>query len=116
MSSDLVFINVRKPKDALNLAKESHVRSHVTRRQWRQFEERSQAVEKVLKKAKHDDTETHTKDVAQHPKHPFRQPLPRPIGGLREDPLRSYPVSWRPFLPQLVDHCTFPEISRLKAC
>jgi hypothetical protein len=34
-------------------------------------------------------------------------PIDRPFGGLRGDPFRSYPVAWRPFLPQLVDHCMY---------
>lgn len=28
-----------------------------------------------------------------------------PIGGLRVDPFRTYPVEWNPLLPSLVDHC-----------
>lgn len=28
-----------------------------------------------------------------------------PIGGLRVDPFRTYPVAWNPLLPSLVDHC-----------
>ncbi|KAL4939694.1 hypothetical protein BDV06DRAFT_32480 [Aspergillus oleicola] len=125
MSTDFVFIHVRKPKDALKLAKDTHVRSHVTRRQWKQHEERSRtAIEKILK-AKTDKLEAdeHNKQNKQN-KHeqqglvsqelvhsPSRKPIsfanlpiPRPLGGLRGDPFRSYPVAWRPFLPQLVDH------------
>ncbi|KAL3432436.1 hypothetical protein BDV09DRAFT_127842 [Aspergillus tetrazonus] len=121
MGNDFVFIHVREPKDALKLAKDSHIRSHVTRRQWKQFEERSQAAfQRDLKKAK---TETQGNDDKQDKQHLvsgdvvrdsqstgtaqpvyFGLPIPRPFGGLRGDPFRSYPVAWRPILPRLVDH------------
>lgn len=29
------------------------------------------------------------------------------LGGGRVDPFRSYPVSWQPYIPHLVDHCKF---------
>lgn len=156
MNADFVFINVQKPRDALKLAKDSRIRAHVTRRQWKQTEERSQeAVEKVLKKAKR---QAQDKDISKHesnkkiekteksakldkpdklkpergqqglvagavikydpsshssptqsvPVSFWTLPVDRPFGGLRGDPFRSYPVAWRPFLPQLVDHCMTP--------
>ncbi|KAL4747837.1 hypothetical protein BDW72DRAFT_209316 [Aspergillus terricola var. indicus] len=121
MGNDFVFIHVREPKDALKLAKDSHIRSHVTRRQWKQFEERFQAAfQRDLKKAK---METQGKDHRHGKQHLasggivrlsqparatqpvcFGLPIPRPFGGLRRDPFRSYPVAWRPILPRLVDH------------
>jgi hypothetical protein len=128
MGNDFVFIHVREPKDALKLAKDSHIRSHVTRRQWKQFEERSQAAfQRDLKKAK---TETPWNGDRQDKQHLvsgeivrhsqptgaaqpvyFGLPIPRPFGGLRGDPFRSYPVAWRPILPRLVDHCTYSNTS-----
>ncbi|KAL4930962.1 uncharacterized protein BDV17DRAFT_29241 [Aspergillus undulatus] len=60
MSSDFVFIHVREPKDALKLAKDTRIRSHVTRRQWKQHGERSRvATERVPKKAKRGELEVH---------------------------------------------------------
>ncbi|KAL4816853.1 hypothetical protein BDW67DRAFT_39015 [Aspergillus spinulosporus] len=121
MGNDFVFIHVREPKDALKLAKDSHIRSHVTRRQWKQFEERSQAgFQRDLKKAKTETQGNGDRHDKQHlvPGDVVRQtqatgatqpmnfclPIPRPFGGLRGDPFRSYPVAWRPILPRLVDH------------
>ncbi|KAL4920582.1 hypothetical protein BDW62DRAFT_198884 [Aspergillus aurantiobrunneus] len=115
MSTEFVFVHVRDPKDALQLAKRSHIRAHVTRHQWKQYEERSQT--RAPKKArKQDDKKDFQQQdlgsgdlILQDP--PCARsittpalPLPRPLGGLRGDPFRSYPVAWRPFLPQLVDH------------
>lgn len=31
--------------------------------------------------------------------------IPRLWGGHRVDPFRTYPVSWKPFFPPLMDHC-----------
>lgn len=154
MNADFVFINVQKPRDALKLAKDSRIRAHVTRRQWRQTEQRSQeAVEKVLKKAKRQAQDKdllkpeskkkteksdkvdkvdkpdklqlergqqgrvagalikydppHSSPAQSVPVSFWALPIDRPFGGLRGDPFRSYPVAWRPFLPQLVDHCTY---------
>ncbi|KAL2865101.1 uncharacterized protein BJX67DRAFT_383099 [Aspergillus lucknowensis] len=117
MGTDFVFIHVRKPKDALKLAKATEIRSHVTRQQWKQFGERSQlAVEKLLEEAER--PEQDKQDKQDHvsgdliPSDPTNSNsisfvdgvVPRPWGGLRGDPFHSYPVAWRPFLPQLVDH------------
>ncbi|KAL4954661.1 hypothetical protein BDW69DRAFT_137227 [Aspergillus filifer] len=118
MSADFVFIHVRKPKDALKLAKDTHIRSHVTRRQWKQHEERWRtATEKTLKKAKTDSAEAEdgnkdkhgceelvSQELVHSPTHFANLPILRPLGGLRGDPFRSYPVTWRSYLPQLVDH------------
>ncbi|KAL4802173.1 hypothetical protein BDV18DRAFT_66924 [Aspergillus unguis] len=105
MSTDFVFIHVRKPKDALKLAKDSHIRSHVTRRQWKQYDEQ---LSRALKKRKGDDKPQHQQDLVKVSGSSTQVDLDisiaRPFGGLRGDPFRSYPVEWRPFLPQLVDH------------
>jgi len=31
----------------------------------------------------------------------------RLLGAGRVDPFQSYPISWEPFLPELVDHCSY---------
>ncbi|KAL3441422.1 hypothetical protein BJX65DRAFT_322440 [Aspergillus insuetus] len=127
MSSDFVFIHVRKPKDALNLAKSSRVRSHVTRQQWKQFDLRARnsdananAIGKVVDKEvnnREDSIVLRDKSGHRRNKHELVAPeigieiqiengahIPRPLGGLRGDPFRSYPVAWRPSLPRFVDH------------
>ncbi|KAL2830109.1 hypothetical protein BJY01DRAFT_240501 [Aspergillus pseudoustus] len=126
MSTDFVFIHVRKPKDALKLAKSSRVRSHVTRQQWKQYEKRSRqagAIEKVLDQVRQQDEADlisipREKSNQDRNKHglvrrvvapvrlhlPENGAIPRPLGGLRGDPFRSFPVAWRPSLPQFVDH------------
>ncbi|KAH8426239.1 uncharacterized protein LDX57_003985 [Aspergillus melleus] len=126
MGMDFVFINVREPKDALQLAKEPEIRSHVARYQWKQIENRSshstqkEGAEKARDKrpwstcieldcsAPHDQDGL-VSDTTTRPPKPFDvvQPaisIPPPLGGIRVDPFRSYPISFRPFLPQLVDH------------
>ena len=30
-----------------------------------------------------------------------------PLGAGRVDPFRTYPVPWEPFIPKLVDHCSY---------
>ncbi|KAL2815138.1 hypothetical protein BJX63DRAFT_430960 [Aspergillus granulosus] len=127
MSTDFVFIHVRKPKDALKLAKSSRVRSHITRQQWKQFDQRSRnarAIEKVLeevKQRKEDSLVLKSKSDQGRNKHELvcrdliarvrfnlseieDGAIPRPLGGLRGDPFRSYPIAWRPSLPRFVDH------------
>lgn len=32
------------------------------------------------------------------------------LGGGRVDPFRTYPAPWKPYIPQLVDHCEFSPI------
>jgi hypothetical protein len=127
MSSDFVFIHVRKPKDALKLAKSSRVRSHVTRQQWKQLDQRARrananAVGKVLDEFENQEDSTVAKDKSDDRRNKLELVrlapeiefgiqngainIPRPLGGLRGDPFRSYPVAWRPSLPRFVDHCT----------
>jgi hypothetical protein len=38
----------------------------------------------------------------------------RLLGAGRVDPFQSYPISWEPFLPELVDHCTYLSLWPLK--
>lgn len=124
-----VFINVKQPSDALQLAKEKNVRSHVTRRQWKNhaeankdrkrkrreeflpfrvelncsaLEEKRQLPSPPLSQEWSEDGSPFAQADAQGD---FSFPLPMMIGGFRDDPFRSYPISWRPFLPPLVDHC-----------
>ncbi|KAL3489255.1 hypothetical protein BJX62DRAFT_252786 [Aspergillus germanicus] len=127
MHSEFVFIHVRKPKDALKLAKSSRVRSHVTRQQWKQFDLRARgpnanAIGKVVEEAQRQEDASNSKvmNVDSRNKHALVQiapeieiaiqngaignGIPRPLGGLRGDPFRSYPVAWRSSLPRFVDH------------
>ena len=120
MAMDFVFINVREPKDALQLAKEPEIRSHVARYQWKQIENRpSHPTRKENAKAPEERPRSTCIDLGgsdlQARDGPFPTPfgvvqattisIPPPLGGIRVDPFRSYPISFRPFLPQLVDHC-----------
>lgn len=103
---DFVFINVKKPRDALKLAKERGVRSHVTRYQWRRFGLRKPKKTLLV-------SQNVTGDEG------YVGPEPRlsssldcisispQIGGLRVDPFQSYPVSSQPWTPLLVDHCKY---------
>lgn len=122
-----MFINVRKPKDALQLAKEPEIRSHVARYQWKQIEHRpSHSTQKDKEKAlgkrslsnridlDPDGSLVQVRDgplpTNSHPTTPSDLAqaaisIPPPLGGIRVDPFRSYPVAFKPFLPQLVDHC-----------
>lgn len=34
-----------------------------------------------------------------------------PLGAGRVDPFHTYPVAWRPYLPEVVDHCEPPPVS-----
>lgn len=81
---DILFVNVRIPKDALQLAKEPEVRSHVTRHQWKQSARRDKRRQRMLGGS----------NVSISPQ----------IGGLRVDPFQSYPVSVQPWTQLLVDH------------
>lgn len=119
MGADFLFIHVKEPEDALQLAKEPEIRSHVTRFQWKKVEGRQKP------KAKHgsgrrslDDIAPHATMVnvrstvsmgAEHDRNNDQPTLftsiPPPIGGLRVDPFRSYPVVCKPLTPYLVDHC-----------
>ncbi|KAJ0413173.1 hypothetical protein BJY00DRAFT_68272 [Aspergillus carlsbadensis] len=127
MSSDFVFIHVRKPKDALKLAKSSRVRSHVTRQQWKQFDQRARGnrnvTGKVLEEVERQEDDIILNDKRDHRRNKHKlavrralieiqiengaattAAIARPLGGLRGDPFRSYPVAWRPSLPRFVDH------------
>jgi hypothetical protein len=39
--------------------------------------------------------------------HPLNYQGIRILGEGRVDPFQSYPISWEPFLPELVDHCSY---------
>ncbi|KAB8237407.1 hypothetical protein ETB97_001377 [Aspergillus alliaceus] len=114
MGMEFVFINVKEPKDALQLAKEPEIRSHVARYQWKQAENRPSlkrkrnAVVSICMGADccpawqpRSDSETDFHDSSGHSS---TLPFPFQLGGLRVDPFRSYPIDFRPFVPVLVDH------------
>ena len=144
-----IFINVKEPGDALQLAKQKNVRSHVTRRQWKNHAEankdrKRQRREEFLPVRIELNCSALKEEKRQLPSPPLSQErseegspfakadvqsdfsfrLPIMIGGFRDDPFRSYPISWRPFLPPLVDHCkphhpsapTYKCLSNLKGC
>ena len=119
---DFVFINVKVPQDALQLAKEPEIRSHLARRQWRRHAENRSAT--IAKRKREEavpicgdlDCVTLQKRVNVQSTVSDGGPgaggttimsfsIPPPLGGLRVDPFRSYPIAWRPFVPRLVDHC-----------
>jgi len=104
---DLLFVNIQTPRDALQLAKEPEVRSHVTRHQWRQSKSRDKKRRRRILPGSSNDTESFvypttlvcgifTSDQVS---------IPPQIGGLRVDPFQSYPVSVQPWTQLLVDHC-----------
>ncbi|KAE8167166.1 hypothetical protein BDV40DRAFT_295754 [Aspergillus tamarii] len=114
MGMEFVFINVKEPKDALQLAKEPEIRSHVARYQWKKVESRPSLKRKrnaVLSFCMdischsswqpRSDSEDDSLDGLNGPS-PVSIPLQ--LGGLRDDPFRSYPASFKPFMPVLVDH------------
>ncbi|THC96551.1 hypothetical protein EYZ11_003995 [Aspergillus tanneri] len=108
MGMDFVFINVREPRDALQLAKEPEVRSHVARYQWRQVESRAkitrervvgryEEIFETFKDSEDDDDDDDEEIVSvgymqiRRPKRPLPDPshplsIPLPLGGLRGDP------------------------------
>jgi hypothetical protein len=97
---DYVFINVKKPRDALKRAKEREFRSHVTRQQWKRSGPR--------KKAKLATEENGTRDLdSTDPSSSDHDTIciSPTIGGLRVDPFQSYPIPSRPWTAKLVDHC-----------
>ncbi|GKZ35960.1 hypothetical protein AbraIFM66950_006797 [Aspergillus brasiliensis] len=107
MGNDFVFINVKEPKDALQLAKEPEIRSHLARRQWQQIDRRRSASRRgnPLSLCLGADCPAPPLPVGEAPS--GRGPpltIPPPLGGLRVDPFRSYPIAWRPYVPLLVDH------------
>jgi hypothetical protein len=98
---DIVFVNVQTPRDALQLAKEPEIRSHVTRHQWKQSKRR--------------DKRRRRRNDVEYSEYPTRLVFDQftsnqvsislQIGGLRVDPFQSYPVSVQPWTQLLVDHC-----------
>lgn len=130
---DHIFINIKEPSDALQLAKKTTVRSHVARRQWKSHTEaikdRKRKREEYLPlqielncsdlerkrplppvaspptspSPQNDDDSHHVQSRGQTAISP--PPLPTTIEGFRIDPFRSCPVAWRPFLPILLDYC-----------
>ncbi|KAF7597585.1 hypothetical protein BBP40_000063 [Aspergillus hancockii] len=110
MGMEFVFINVKEPKDALQLAKEPEIRSHVARYQWKQVENRPSLKRKkktVVSISLDVEVQTRSDSDADSPDssdQPSAPPIPFEFGGLRVDPFRSYPVAFKPFMPVLVDH------------
>ncbi|KAL4895884.1 hypothetical protein BDV59DRAFT_145643 [Aspergillus ambiguus] len=111
MGNDFVFINVKEPKDALQLAKEPEIRSHVSRRQWQQFHSRLLSTKREDARSLCIETEGSgirlpvvegLHELESLPLPPLT--IPPPLGGLRVDPFRSYPIAWRPYMPLLVDN------------
>ena len=115
MGMEFVFINVKEPKDALQLAKEPEIRSHVARYQWKQVENRPSLKRKrntvvsvcmsinccstwQSRSDYKDDSPDSTSSTST-------VSIPLQLGGLRDDPFRSYPVGFKSFMPVFVDHC-----------
>ncbi|PYH99650.1 hypothetical protein BO71DRAFT_342356, partial [Aspergillus ellipticus CBS 707.79] len=114
---EFIFINVKEPQDALQLAKEPEFRSHVARHQWRHTETRVSGPAKRKReeflpfRREVNSGSTLRKPVDANPPAPHAVDsaimaitIPPPLGGLRVDPFYSYPIPWRPFVPRLVDH------------
>lgn len=106
---DLVFINVKEPKDALKLAKAPEIRSHVTRYQWNQWKRLARRDIEQRKKARSCSQDLNGA-TCQNESDSLTSTLPPisispQIGGLRVDPFKSYPISDRPEISLLVDHC-----------
>lgn len=120
MGMEFVFINVKEPKDALQLAKEPEIRSHVARYQWKKIENRPSLKRKrnavlsfcmdISCSATWQSRSDSEDDSPEIPDTSSTISIPLQLGGLRDDPFRSYPASFKPFMPVLVDHCKF-EIS-----
>ena len=117
---DFVFVNVKEPSDALQLAKESDIRSHVTRYQWKNSENRPVSTRKRknvsrpiqvnienlhinLQAPPQDETQKETPHNSIM--HTPSILIPPQMGGLRVDPFQTYPIPLKPFTPFLVDHC-----------
>lgn len=130
---DHIFINIKEPSDALQLAKKTTVRSHVARRQWKSHAEtikdRKRKREEYLPlqielncpglerkrplppvassptspSPQNEDDSHHVQSRGQTAISP--PPLPTTIEGFRIDPFRSCPVAWRSFLSILLDYC-----------
>ncbi|KAJ5193395.1 transcriptional regulator family: Fungal Specific TF [Penicillium cf. viridicatum] len=94
---DILFVNVRTPRDALQLAKEPEVRSHVTRHQWKQSARRDKRRQRMLGRS-------NGIENSEYPNGPVfdlfttdKVSISPQIGGLRVDPFQSYPVSVQPW-------------------
>jgi hypothetical protein len=46
--------------------------------------------------------------------HQFSSPRNGLLGAGRVDPFRTYPIPWEPFIPELVDHCSYSFIALYK--
>jgi hypothetical protein len=106
---DFVFINVKKPKDALQLAKEPEIRSHVTRYQWKRFARRDKRLPKktLLGSQGVNGAECQINlEFNSFTREPVS--ISPQIGGLRVEPFQSYPIPVQPWTPLLVDHCKLP--------
>ncbi|OQE28213.1 hypothetical protein PENFLA_c005G07740 [Penicillium flavigenum] len=110
MGMDFVFVNVQKPRDALQLAKEPEFRSHVTRYQWKQARRDKRLRTRLLLGAAQLDVAQDVKTTEVQTRPGFDSFTLAPalispqIGGLRVDPFKSYPLSVQPWTPLLVDH------------
>lgn len=107
---DIIFVNVQTPRDALQLAKEPEIRSHVTRHQWKQSARRGKGRRRKILPG----GDSHGMENPGYPSGLMlnlstsdQVSIPPQLGGLRVDPFQSYPVSVQPWTPLLVDHCTF---------
>ncbi|CAG8033421.1 unnamed protein product [Penicillium nalgiovense] len=106
---DFVFVNVQKPRDALQLAKEPEFRSHVTRYQWKQARRDKRVRTRLLLGAAQLGVAQDVKATEVQTRPGFDSFTPPTlispqIGGLRVDPFKSYPTSVQPWTPLLVDH------------
>ncbi|CAG7968122.1 unnamed protein product [Penicillium salamii] len=101
---EFVFVNVQKPSDALQLAKDPQVRSHVTRHQWKQAR-RDKRLQKKLQLVAQDVNGAECRTGFEFNVFTLGTGYISPqIGGLRVDPFQSYPISVQPWTPLLVDH------------
>ena len=126
---DHIFINIKEPSDALQLAKRTTIRSHVARRQWKshseairdrerkreeylpfQFEADCSDQEGNSSLPQDEDDSHHVRSSEQNAVSP---PLPTTIEGSQIDPSRSCPIAWQPFLPILLDYCNPPPPARI---
>jgi hypothetical protein len=96
---DYAFINVKKPRDALKLAKAREFRSHVTRQQWKRSGPRKKALLTTKEKGARDQIDTDSSSEVD------LICISPAIGGLRVDPFQSYPIPGRLWISLLVDHC-----------
>lgn len=124
---EFVFVNVKEPSDALQLAKESEIRSHVTRYQWKKSENRPASTRKRKNGSRpiqlnienlHINLQAPPQDATAEPQNVTKREspnnciiqtppflIPQQLGGLRVDPFQTYPIPLKPFTPFLVDHC-----------